>query len=277
MQYSTALIIAAIAAPVFGQTGTAASTGVANATVTAEVTRTVTAYETYCPSSTTFTEGTKTYTATKEEWVTVAHCPSKCTITYNPAHPTVLPVGYAPKYGNHTVPVIEVCPCEEAEESCPCDEEPVVEVCPCPKGEEEKCPCDTKPAPIPGVPGQAGTPGAPGAPGNAGTPGAPGAPGSAGTPGQPGSHSPSTPGAADKPSGKYVSITPSHSTLYSKNHTNKLNSTPAVVGGTPGSNTGSGSGSDSGKGPLTISENSASALIPGAALAALTGLVAFVL
>ncbi|KAH7356960.1 hypothetical protein BKA65DRAFT_592497 [Rhexocercosporidium sp. MPI-PUGE-AT-0058] len=155
MQFSPVIIIAAAAvAPVFGQTGTAGSPN-----TTAVVTRTVTAYETYCPKSTTFTEGTKTYTATKEEWITVKNCPKKCTITYNPHKPTVVPVGEAPKYGNNTVPVV-----------------PVVPICPCPKGEQE-CPCENKPTagtnPLTngtdsGVPGTAGTPGNAGVPGDSG-------------------------------------------------------------------------------------------------------------
>lgn len=102
MQFTTSLLAAAAAvAPVFGYIGVAPTGG---STVTALVTRTVTAYETYCPSSTKFTEGTKTYTATKEQWVTVTDCPNQCTITYNPSKPTVVPVAHAPKWNNGTAP-----------------------------------------------------------------------------------------------------------------------------------------------------------------------------
>ena len=74
-----------------------------------------------CPKPTTFTHGTKTYTATKEEWVTVKHCPKKCTITYNPSKPTVVPVGEKPKYHNGTVPA---CPCPKGQAACPCPHKP---------------------------------------------------------------------------------------------------------------------------------------------------------
>ncbi|KAH9220836.1 hypothetical protein DL95DRAFT_442464 [Leptodontidium sp. 2 PMI_412] len=170
MQFSAALIIAAAAvAPVFGQTGVGYSHS-----ATAVVTRTVTAYETYCPKSTTFTEGTKTYTATKEEWVTVKNCPKKCTITYNPSKPTVLPVGQTPKYGNSTIAA-----------------------CPCPQGKTE-CPCDNKPwtnSTNSGVPGTPGNPGLPGTTGTSGNPGVSGNNPSGTTPGSNGDNTGSNTGS----------------------------------------------------------------------------------
>ncbi|XMA13013.1 hypothetical protein WAI453_005804 [Rhynchosporium graminicola] len=146
MQLTTALLVVAAIAPVFGHIA-AGTTGMVNVTVTASVTRTVTAYETFCPDPTTFTEGTKTYTATAEEWITVKECPHKCTITYDPAYPTVLPVGEVPKYGNKTViPIVTVCPCPEDEEECPCVEEPEP-IIPCPEEEDEdlECICEDVP------------------------------------------------------------------------------------------------------------------------------------
>ncbi|KAK0100903.1 hypothetical protein ONS95_007347 [Cadophora gregata] len=138
MQLTSTLIFAiAAAAPVLGNTA-----GPYDNT-TSVITRTVTAYETYCPKPTTFTEGTKTYTATKDEWVTVKHCPMKCTITYNPSNPTVVPVGEKPKYNNGTIPA-----------------------CPCPKGKKD-CPC-ASPGTNGTTPGGNGTPGSPGTPGTSG-------------------------------------------------------------------------------------------------------------
>ncbi|KAH7407433.1 hypothetical protein BKA64DRAFT_640364 [Cadophora sp. MPI-SDFR-AT-0126] len=173
MEFTTALVVAfAAAAPVFGQTAAP------YANTTSVVTRTVTAYETYCPQPTTFTQGTKTYTATKEGWVTVKHCPKKCTITYTPSKPTVMPIGEKPKYNNGTVPA-----------------------CPCPKGKTE-CPCAPKPnGQVPGTNGT--TPGGNGTPGNPGNPGKPGNTGSTGNPGTPGTSgsnpSGNTPGSNANP------------------------------------------------------------------------------
>ena len=77
-----------------------------NNTEIAWVTETVTAYKTYCPSATKFTKGTKTYTATQQTWVTVTNCPNKCTISYQPAKPSIVPIGPAPaKNGTTPVPV----------------------------------------------------------------------------------------------------------------------------------------------------------------------------
>ncbi|KAL2062585.1 hypothetical protein VTL71DRAFT_5657 [Oculimacula yallundae] len=45
-------------------------------------------YTTYCPEATTFTQGTKTYTATASETLTITDCP--CTYSY-PAKPTSYP------------------------------------------------------------------------------------------------------------------------------------------------------------------------------------------
>jgi hypothetical protein len=80
-----------------------------NTTKPAWVTETVTAYKTYCPSPTQFTKGNKTYTAPKQTWVTVTDCPNKCTISYQPQKPSVIPIGPAPAK-NNTVPVVPVKP-----------------------------------------------------------------------------------------------------------------------------------------------------------------------
>jgi hypothetical protein len=78
-------------------TGMVGKTHWSNNTETAWVTQTVTAYKTYCPSATTFTKGTKTYTATQQTWVTVTHCPNKCVISYQPGKPSIVPIGPPPK------------------------------------------------------------------------------------------------------------------------------------------------------------------------------------
>jgi hypothetical protein len=70
---------------------------------TAWITQTVTAYETYCPTSTKFKHGTKNYTATAPTWVTVTDCPKLCTISNQAgAKPTVVPVGEMPIWNNAT-------------------------------------------------------------------------------------------------------------------------------------------------------------------------------
>ena len=82
-----------------------------NSTETAWATETVTAYKTYCPSATKFTKGTKTYTATKQTWVTVTDCPKKCTVSYQPHKPSIIPIGPKPTPAkNGTVPVVPVKP-----------------------------------------------------------------------------------------------------------------------------------------------------------------------
>jgi hypothetical protein len=66
-------------------------------------TQTVTAYQTYCPTSTKFKKGTKTYTATAQTWVTVTDCPKMCTISNKAGtQPTVAPIGHVPVYKNAT-------------------------------------------------------------------------------------------------------------------------------------------------------------------------------
>lgn len=70
---------------------------------TAWITQTVTAYQTYCPASTKFKHGTKTYTATAQTWVTVTDCPKLCTISNQAgAKPTVAPIGQMPVWNNIT-------------------------------------------------------------------------------------------------------------------------------------------------------------------------------
>ncbi len=86
-----------------------------NSTDIAWITQTVTAYKTYCPTATKFTKGTKTYTATQQTWVTVTDCPKKCTISYQPSKPSIIPVVPVPKPApapakNGTVPVIPAKP-----------------------------------------------------------------------------------------------------------------------------------------------------------------------
>lgn len=94
MQFTTA-IIAAIAA-VSAANASVAHEALYNATTV--VSQTVSAYETYCPESTTFTQGTQTYTASKKQWVTVTDCSPLCTITNVPGvKPTVVP--YKVTYG----------------------------------------------------------------------------------------------------------------------------------------------------------------------------------
>jgi len=77
----------------------------------AYVTETVTAYVTYCPSFSTYSNGSKTYTATSSIWSTVTNCPSLCTIsnavgaapTVKPFNGTVPKPGVAAPYSNSTV------------------------------------------------------------------------------------------------------------------------------------------------------------------------------
>lgn len=52
-------------------------------------TQVVTAYTTYCPDSTTFTEGNKTYTATGPTTLTVTDCPCTRTHTFTTQYVTV--------------------------------------------------------------------------------------------------------------------------------------------------------------------------------------------
>jgi hypothetical protein len=122
--YAAAVVLAAVPSSVNGYiaarahpTGMIAhmqwdnKTGTAwhNKTETAWVTETVTAYKTYCPSATKFTKGTKTYTATQQTWVTVTNCPNKCTISYQPAKPSIVPVESAPAK-NGTAPQLSTTP-----------------------------------------------------------------------------------------------------------------------------------------------------------------------
>jgi hypothetical protein len=97
--YAAAAVLAAVPSSVNGYidarahpTGMIAHKHWNNKTETAWVTETVTAYKTYCPSATKFTKGTKTYTATQQTWVTVTNCPNKCTISYQPSKPSIIPV-----------------------------------------------------------------------------------------------------------------------------------------------------------------------------------------
>jgi len=78
--------------PVFGLIAAASASSMWPNTTTTEV---VTAYTTVCPAATTFTQGTKTYTATAGETITVTNCP--CTIKKTTSVPTTMkPVGTAP-------------------------------------------------------------------------------------------------------------------------------------------------------------------------------------
>ena len=111
--YAAAAVLAGVPSSVNGYivarahpTGMIAHKHWDNNTEIAWVTETVTAYKTYCPSATKFTKGTKTYTATQQTWVTVTNCPNKCTISYQPAKPSIVPIGPAPaKNGTAPVPV----------------------------------------------------------------------------------------------------------------------------------------------------------------------------
>ncbi|RDL36427.1 uncharacterized protein BP5553_05779 [Venustampulla echinocandica] len=76
--------------PVFGLVS--AVMGWSNET-TAYTTVTVSSYTTYCPEATTITQGTKTYTATASETLTITDCP--CTLT-KPVKPTGYPTGVPP-------------------------------------------------------------------------------------------------------------------------------------------------------------------------------------
>ncbi|EPE27881.1 hypothetical protein GLAREA_04672 [Glarea lozoyensis ATCC 20868] len=62
---------------------------------TAYTTETVTSYTTYCPVATTVTQGTKTYTATAGQTLTITDCP--CTIKH--PKPTTTPAPPAPPAG----------------------------------------------------------------------------------------------------------------------------------------------------------------------------------
>ncbi|KAH6666861.1 putative clock-controlled protein 6 [Halenospora varia] len=88
--------------PVFGliAAATAFDRRWANET-TAYTTEVVTSYTTFCPEATTFTQGTKTYTATASETVTITDCP--CTIKKpKPTSPPVGPTSPA----NATIPIV---------------------------------------------------------------------------------------------------------------------------------------------------------------------------
>lgn len=113
MQFTTFVVSAVAATGAVALQPRALTTGSwsnSTTTTTAWVTQTVTAYETYCPKKTTWTHTnggkTKTYTGSKKQWVTVTDCPTAgCTISNQVGHkPTVVPVGYNPKYQNGTVP-----------------------------------------------------------------------------------------------------------------------------------------------------------------------------
>ncbi|KAH8750013.1 hypothetical protein F5882DRAFT_80095 [Hyaloscypha sp. PMI_1271] len=53
-------------------------------------------YTTYCPESTTFTQGTKTYTATASETLTITDCPCTYSHTIPWGKPTTTPVAPPP-------------------------------------------------------------------------------------------------------------------------------------------------------------------------------------
>lgn len=83
--------VAAIAA--FAGVAAAGYANVTTVTVPCEVTTSsvVTDYTTVCPESTTFVEGTKTYTATSGETITVTDCPCTRTHVYTTSTETVVP------------------------------------------------------------------------------------------------------------------------------------------------------------------------------------------
>ncbi|KAE9377339.1 acid phosphatase [Stipitochalara longipes BDJ] len=70
-----------------GSTGGGNGTGSATTYVT---TQTVTAYTTYCPSATTFTQGNSTYAVTGPTTLTIKNCP--CTLTYTTTGPVPTPI-----------------------------------------------------------------------------------------------------------------------------------------------------------------------------------------
>ncbi|KAE8450745.1 hypothetical protein EG329_005658 [Mollisiaceae sp. DMI_Dod_QoI] len=109
MQFSNFLLAASIATGALALSPRALVTGGYNSTTTAVayITQTVTAYETYCPTGTTFQvpQGTQTYTARKKQWVTVTECVPYCTISNEAGtKPSVVPVGGNPKWDNGTAP-----------------------------------------------------------------------------------------------------------------------------------------------------------------------------
>ncbi|KAF8847764.1 hypothetical protein BDZ45DRAFT_733372 [Acephala macrosclerotiorum] len=123
MQFTT-FILSAVAAT--GAVALTTGSSSNSTTTTAWVTQTVTAYETYCPKKTTwtYTNGgkTKTYTGSKKQWVTVTDCPTAgCTISNKVGYkPTVVPVGYNPKYQNGTVPATPTAVPTPVYTPCPC-------------------------------------------------------------------------------------------------------------------------------------------------------------
>jgi len=79
-------LIAAAQALTSGWNGTYVTT-----TITTDI------YTTYCPVATTFPYGTKTYTATASEYITITDCP--CTyVTSHEAYPTSYPTSYPHSY-----------------------------------------------------------------------------------------------------------------------------------------------------------------------------------
>ncbi|RAL65445.1 hypothetical protein DID88_001012 [Monilinia fructigena] len=90
MQFSTVAIISALAAAV-------SANGNYSTTVSAVwVTDVVTSFTTVCPAATTLSYNGVTYTATKNETITITNCPSL------PSVPTTAPVASGPVYGNST-------------------------------------------------------------------------------------------------------------------------------------------------------------------------------
>jgi len=79
--------------PVFGLVA-AVSAGMGWNETTTYTTETVTSYTTYCPAATTVTQGTKTYTATAGETLTITDCP--CTLKHPVTTTAPTMVGTAP-------------------------------------------------------------------------------------------------------------------------------------------------------------------------------------
>ncbi|KAB8300903.1 hypothetical protein EYC80_002829 [Monilinia laxa] len=108
MQFSTVAIVSALAAAV-------SANGNYSTTVSAVwVTDVVTSFTTVCPAATTLSYNGVTYTATKNETITITNCP--CTVS-KPVYttstvicntctsvPTTAPVVSGPAYGNSTAP-----------------------------------------------------------------------------------------------------------------------------------------------------------------------------
>ncbi|WPH00440.1 Hypothetical protein R9X50_00326900 [Acrodontium crateriforme] len=102
MQFTTTVVaMAGLAAASWAPSYNSSS---AAAVYTTEV---VTAYTTYCPESTEITHGTKTYTATASETLTITDCP--CTLT-KPVSTASVYTSVAPPYPSSNVTSTTYCP-----------------------------------------------------------------------------------------------------------------------------------------------------------------------